>query len=218
MIGEHVVIGLGVFGRAVAADLVRLGQSVLAIDLDQDNVQRVADTLDAAVCADATVEETLRELGVERSACAVVAIGAESREASILVTALLRQIGVPRIVARAVSDLHARVLLAVGATEVVNPEAEMGERLARRLAQPSLLEHLELDEQTRLAEVAVPAAFIGRSLAELEIRRRYGVTVVALKRVQGVHSIVDPTEHLEPGDVMVVIGSPDSVRRLAALV
>ncbi len=218
MAGEHVVIGLGIFGRTVALDLTRLGQSVVAIDLDRDTVQREGESFGAVVCADATDEAVLRELGLQRAACVVVAIGAEGREASILVTALLRQIGVTRIVARAVSDLHARVLLAVGAHEVVNPEAEMAARLARRLAQPGVLERLELGSEAQLAELLAPAAFVGRTLVELDVRRRHGVSVVALRRAGAVRATVDGAERLEAGDVMVVIGAPAAVTRLAAMV
>lgn len=218
MVGGFVVIGLGVFGRTVALTLARMGLQVLAIDQDEEEAQRVAGDLDAVVSLDATDEVALRELGLEGVSCAVVAIGAEAREASILVTALLRQMGVPRIVARAMSDLHARVLLAVGAHEVISPEAEMGQRLARRLAQPNLLERLELGEGAELAELEVPASFVDRSLVELDIRRRFGVSVVALRRGGTVRATVDGSERIAAGDVMVVIGSTEAVGRLAGVV
>lgn len=218
MVGGFVVIGLGVFGRTVALTLARMGLQVLAIDQDEEEAQRVAGDLDAVVSLDATDEVALRELGLEGVSCAVVTIGAEAREASILVTALLRQMGVPRIVARAMSDLHARVLLAVGAHEVISPEAEMGQRLARRLAQPNLLERLELGEGVELAELEAPASFVDRSLVELDIRRRFGVSVVALRRGGTVRATVDGSERIAAGDVMVVIGSAEAVGRLAGVV
>ena len=214
---EFAVIGLGVFGRHVALHLVERGQSVLAIDKDADEVEAIAAELDATVCLDATDERALRELGLERVSCAVVAIGAESMESSILATALLRQMGVPRIVARALNELHARVLYAVGAHEVFNPELEMGERLARRLAEPNVLERLELGEDAELAEVEVPEQLAGRSLVDLDLRRRLGVSVVAIRSGGHVRATIDGTETLEGGSVMVVIGSPDAVRRLAHL-
>jgi trk system potassium uptake protein TrkA len=217
MVGEFAVIGIGMFGRNVAVQLARAGHSVLAIDIDQEEVDRAAADLDAVVCADATDEAALRELRMERMTCAVVAIGAQSMEASILATALLRQLGVPRIVARSLSDLHARVLRAVGAHEVVSPEEEMGQRLARRLAEPSVLERIELGEGAELAELEVPAAWIGKSLLELDIRRKYGVTVVAVRRGRTVRATVDASLPLGEGEVVVVIGEPAGIERVATL-
>jgi trk system potassium uptake protein TrkA len=217
MVGSFVVIGLGVFGRTVAVNLTRMGHQVLAIDQDEEEAQRVAGELDAVVSLDATDESALKELGLERAYCAVVAIGVEAMEASILVTALLRQMGVPRIVARALSDLHARVLLAVGAHEVVSPEAEMGLRLARRLAEPNVLERLELGEGAQLAEVEAPAAFLGRTLVELDVRRRFGVSVVALRRGGKVRATIDGSERVAEGDVMVVIGTAEAIGRIAGV-
>jgi trk system potassium uptake protein TrkA len=217
VVGQFVVIGLGIFGRNVALNLARHGQAVLAIDIDQEEIDRLAPDLDSVVRADATDEEALRELRLERMSCAVVAIGAQSMEASILTTALLRQVGVPRIVARSLSELHERVLRAVGAHEVVSPEKEMGQRLARRLAEPGVLERLELGEDAQLAEIAAPESFIGRSLVELEVRRQFDVTVVAIRRGGSVRANVAPGDRLQQGDVLVVIGDPAGIHRLATL-
>jgi len=217
VVGQFVVIGLGIFGRTVAVNLARSGHSVLAVDLDQREVDRVAPELDSVVRADATDEQALRELRLERMSCAVVAIGAQSMEASILTTALLRQMGVPRIVARSLSELHARVLRAVGAHEVVSPEEEMGHRLARRLAEPNVLERLELGEDAELIELGVPESFIGRTLVDLKVRQQFGVTVVAVRRAGSVRASLGAGDRLEPGDVLVVIGDPEGASRLAAL-
>ena len=215
--GNFVVIGLGMFGRNVALHLAAAGQAVLAVDRDQAEVDRVAPELDSVVCADATDETALRELGLERMSCAVVAIGAQSMEASILTTALLRQMGVPRIVARSLTELHSRVLRAVGAHEVVSPEEQMGQRVARRLAEPNVLDRLDLGGEAQLAEVEVPAAFVGRTLVELDVRRRHGVTVVAIRREGQVRATVRQDERFRDGDVMLVIGAADRIRRLASL-
>lgn len=218
MVGEFVVIGLGMFGRMVAASLAREGQSVLAVDIDEEEVNRMASDLDSVVCADATDESALRELRLERMTCAVVAIGAESMEASILATALLRQIGVPRIVARSLSDLHARVLRAVGAHEVVSPEVEMGQRLAFRLSHPNVLDRVSLSAHTELAELEVPAQYVGKTLVEIDVRRRFDITVVAIQRGGEVISNLRRDEVLRTGEVLVVIGSPAAIARFAAKV
>lgn len=217
MIGEYAVLGLGRFGWSVATTLARQGQSVLGVDSDPNLVQAVSSELDAAVHCDTTDEHSLAELHLERTSCVVVAIGAEHKDASILTTALLRQSGVPRIIARATNDLHGRVLLAVGAHEIVNPEKEMGERIARRLARPSMIEQIPLGDGADLAELEVPEAFIGRTLVELDVRRRYDVSVVAIRRGGKIHSYVLGMGPLEAGDVIVVIGPAQSVSRLAAL-
>jgi trk system potassium uptake protein TrkA len=214
---DFCVIGLGIFGRAVVLSLKAAGESVLAIDSNQDEVDRMASELDAVVRADATDEEALRELRIERFGCAVVAIGAESMEASILVTALLRQFGVPQIVARSLSILHGRVLRAVGAHQVVSPEWEMGQRLARQLAQPSVLERFDLGDEVEVAELEVPRAFVGHTLVELEVRRRFGVSVGAIRRMDRVLAMLEGGERLKEGDILVVIGPGAAIAKLAAL-
>lgn len=217
MSGDYAVIGLGRFGRSVALGLARMRQAVLVVDRNETSVEAVAPHVDAAICADATNEKAFEELKLERFGCVVVAIGAESMEASILTTALLRQKGIPRIVARAVNDLHARVLRAIGAHEIVNPEKEMGERVAARLTQPNVLEQLQFDERTTLAEVAAPEAFHGKNLVELDVRKRYRVSVVAIRRGQEVNANPRPTDSLQSGDILIVIGSRDAVKKLGNL-
>ncbi len=213
---EFAVIGLGRFGISVARHLGRQGASVLAIDMDQDLVDAAAPEVDLALRADATDERTLEELQLASMSCVVVAIGAHSIEASILTTALAKQVGVPRIVARAMGDLHARVLRAVGADEVINPEEEMGRRLAARLVEPSILEQVELGG-SQLAEVEAPESFVGKDLVGSDIRNRYRVSVMAIQRGEEVIANPRPTEVIQTGDVLVVVGSLESIRRVASL-
>ena len=217
MSGEFAVIGLGQFGRAVALSLVREGAAVLAIDQMQERAQMVETEVDAVACADATDERALDELGLERMSCVVVAMGVRARETSILTTALLSQRGVPRIISRAANELHARVLLAVGAHEVINPELQMGQRLARNLAHPTILEQIALDENTNLVEVAAPEQFIGKTLVEIDLRRRYGVSVIAVRRGGQVMPQTAAEERLIRGDRLLIVGPPASVRRVASL-
>jgi len=214
---EFAVIGLGAFGRTVALELTRQGQSVLAIDCDDDAVQAISAEIDAAIAADATDEAALGELDLARMTCAVVAIGMESTESSILATALLRQMGVPRIVARAVSPLHARVLHTVGAHEVINPEESMGRRLAGRLAYPTIFERLELGDRAELAEIAVPETLVGKDLVELDLRREHGISALAIRRGPQLEATLTGREKLESGDILVVIGSPEAIAKFAEL-
>src|SRR5690554_343189 len=131
MSGEFAVIGLGQFGMALAKSLADQGQAVLAIDNNMAHIEEIKDAVESAICVDSTDEGALYGLRMEKMSCCIIAIGANSMQASILTAALLSQMGVPRIIGRAVNPLHARILHAVGATEVVDPEQEMGLRLAR---------------------------------------------------------------------------------------
>lgn len=203
---------------ALVESLVGLDASVLAIDIDPAAVQLVSDEMDVvAVRADATDESALRELEVHQMDCAVVALGVEAKDASILTTALLAQLGVPQIVARSLGALHARVLRAVGAHQVINPEEEMGRRLAKQLATPAVLDRLELGEGAVLAEVEAPESFMGKSLADIDIRRRFSVTVVALRRGEKVIASIDPRRQFRTGDIMVVLGAEEAIEKLGAL-
>ncbi len=212
---RFLVIGLGRFGRSLAQSLADQGVEVMAVDIDPEVVQELSPQLDAVVGADATDEAALSELEVESFECALVAIGADSIESSILTTALLQKLGVPRILARATSDLHERVLVAIGAHEVVNPEAEMGTALGRRLAMPNLLEHLELGKDTALAEIAVPSSLVGRPVTAAELRRS-GTSLVAIRRGERVLAPPSDRERFEAGDVLIVLGSSIGIEDLVA--
>ena len=213
MAGEYAVLGLGQFGRAVAKSLARNGQSVLVADR---NLEMVQNEVDAAVGADLTDEDALYELELETMSCVIVAIGGHSTEASIMTTALLAQMGVPRIVARSSSELHSRILRSVGAHEVVNPEGEMGERLARRLYQPNIVDQLELGEAT-LAEVAAPQSLTGQTLSELDLRNRYQVSVIAIQRGGSIQPNPRANDTIRDGDILVLMGASEAIDQIAAL-
>jgi trk system potassium uptake protein len=216
MSGDFAVVGLGQFGRSVARNLVQQGEAVLAIDINPERAQLIEAEVDAVVVADATNEVALAELGLERMSCVVVAMGARARDTSIMITALLRQRAVRRIVSRATSELHERVLLAVGAHEIVNPEQQMGARLAGHLANPHVLEQFALDREHVVAEVEAPEAFVGRKLSDLGLRERSKVAVVLIKRGGAVISTIDENQRVESGDRLVVLGTPLAVRQFAA--
>jgi trk system potassium uptake protein TrkA len=216
MSGDFAVIGLGQFGRSVALNLVQQGEAVLAIDMEPQRAQMIEAEVDAVVIADATNEAALAELGLERMSCVVVAMGVRARDTSIMVTALLRQRAVRRIVARATNELHERVLRAVGAHEIVNPEYEMGARLANHLANPHVLDQFSLDREHVVAEVEAPETFVGHKLSLLGLRERSKIAVVLIRRRGVVISTIDENEAVESGDVLVVLGTPLAVRQFAA--
>jgi trk system potassium uptake protein TrkA len=134
-----------------------------------------------------------------------------------LTTTLLRHLGVPQIVARALGPLHARVLRAVGAHRVVSPEWEMGESLARQLAQPSVLERFNLGDEIEVVELQAPRSFVGQSLVELDVRKRFNVSVAAIRRGDRVYATLEGGERIREGDVLVVIGRDKAIAELSAL-
>lgn len=212
---RYAVIGLGEFGTSVASYLTREGEEVMAIDKDLERAESLEPEVDSAVSLDSCNEDSLRGIEVESFDCVVVAIGAGHMKESILTTTLLRQIGVPKVVARASNELHARVLRAVGAHEVLDPLAEMGQRLARRLANPDLLEELEFGEAS-VAELSARPDFYDKSLSELNVRGDYQVNVLAIRsESSGFNAAPDGRDVIEEGDTLIVMGSPDNVRAFA---
>jgi len=213
---DFAVIGLGRFGRAVARSLALSGQAVLAVDRDPRRLEQVADEVDSVVAADTTDERRMKALDLRRMACVVVTIGSRAMEASLLTTAILRDLGVPRIVARSFDERHARLLLAIGAHEVLNPEDEIGRRLALTLAHPGVLGQLPLGASA-VAEIEAPEAFAGRRLDELDLVSRHGVAVLAIRRGDGLQPCPPPAATVESGDALVLLGDGGALRRLAAL-
>ncbi len=219
--GQYAVIGLGRFGSRVAAGLYNAGAEVIAIDTDPHNVDAVKADVTTAVTMDATSKDALRSLALDELDAVVVAIGRDT-EASILVTALLRELGCKRIVARAGSNLHADILRRVGATQVVYPEDDIAAGLVRSLASPRVIDLVELEGDLDFALLRIPDSFVGKSLRELELRNRYGLTVVALRTVDEETLeprlvMPGPDDTLRAGDQMYVVGSEDALERIDQL-
>ena len=210
-----VVIGLGRFGTALAETLAGLGHDVLGIDEDPARVAALRDVLSHVSEADSTDPVALRQLGVADFDRAVVAIGGEV-EASILTTAALVDLGIPDIWGKAMTAAHARILDRVGAHHVVFPEAQMGERIAHLVA-GRMLDFLPIDSGFALVETMAPPPVQGRSLGELGVRSRYGITVVCVKPAGGQFTYATPETVLHDGDVVVVAGETLSARRFATL-
>lgn len=201
---EFLVVGLGRFGGGLAATLVGMGHEVLGVDADPATVQQLSGLLTHVVEADSTSQEAMRQLGAGDFGTAVVAIGTDL-EASILTTSVLVDLGVPRIVAKAVTEPHGRILDRVGAHRVVFPERDMGVRVAHSLA-GSILDYFQLDPGFALVETVAPRELVGKTLAEAEVRRRYGITVVCIKPQGGSFTYATPETVVRDGDVLVVAG------------
>jgi trk system potassium uptake protein TrkA len=213
---EFAVIGLGQFGHSVAVNIANEGGSVLAVDKQRERVQNVASRVDAAVRADTSDEEALSDVGIETVSCAVVAIGSNSMESSMLTTALLRQFGVPRIIARATSQLHGRVLTEIGAHEIIDPEKQMGYRLARRLSHPNVVDQSDIGD-AHMAEIAAPESFVGDTLVDRDVRNEYGISVLAIQRGEHVNPNPKGDAEFQSGDILYVIGPREAIRRVADL-
>jgi trk system potassium uptake protein len=212
---QFVVVGLGRLGISMVATLDSLQHEVLGIDKREDVVQAVADDLPNVnlVAADATDEGAMRDLVADNFDAAAVMIGEDHVEAGILATATLKEIGVPKIVARATGGIHARVLQRVGADRVIQPELEIGEQLARTMASPGLLDYVDFGEDEALIEAQVPPEWLGKSLAELALSHEVGLTVVALKPKGGPGILPHGDTVLHEGDVLVVGGSKEALDR-----
>lgn len=210
---QFAVIGLGRFGMSVAETLARMGYDVLAIDIDPEKVNSVKDIVTHAVQVDALDEQALRSLGIRNFDVVVVAIG-EDVQANILVTVMLKEMGVKTVVAKARTELHGRVLAKVGADKVVFPERDMGVRVARALVAANIVDQIELSPDYSIMELIAPQEFVGKSIGEAAIRVKYGVTVLAIRR--GDEIIISPGAHhrVEEGDILVVVGRNDRLRRL----
>jgi trk system potassium uptake protein len=206
---QFVVVGLGRLGISMVATLDSLGHEVLAIDKSESVIQSLADDLPNVhlVATDATDEDAVRGLNVEGFDAAAVMIGENHIEAGILATATLKEVGVPRIVARATGGIHARVLEKVGADRVIQPEREIGEQLARTMASPVVLDYVDLGEDEALIEAQVPRAWLHKSLSELDLSQKMGLTVLALKPKSGPGTLPHRDSVLHDGDVLVVGGT-----------
>ena len=201
---QFIVIGLGRFGGGLAETLVGMGHEVLGVDTDPKTVQAFAGVLTHVVEADSTSETAMRQLGAGEFETAVVAIGTEI-EASILTTSVLVDLGAPRIVAKAVTGAHGRILERVGAHRVVFPERDMGVRVGHSLA-GSILDYFELDPGFAIVETTAPRPLVGKTLADAEVRKRYGITVVCIKPEGGSFTYATPDTVPSEGDIVVVAG------------
>lgn len=209
---QFVIIGLGRLGSAMLETLLSLGHEVLGIDLDEDLVQDLSGDYPQAhlVAADATEEPVLRDLNVGHFDGGAVVIG-ENMEAGILATANLKELGVPFVIARAMSKLHARVLERIGADRIIEPEKDMGAQVARTMASPAVIDYVDLGGDEALIESEVPEEWVGKSLADLHLSRQSGLTVLAIKPKGKAGTIPSGDTIFHEGDVLVVGGSKESL-------
>lgn len=213
---SFLVIGLGRFGTALAAQLCAQGNEVLAMDAHPERVQAVADFVTQAVAGDARDPEVLRALGARNFDCAVVAFSSDVGD-SALITLNLKEMGVPRVVGKASSAVHRKVLEKIGADQVVFPEEERAQRLARSLDNGDILNYIELSEEYSMVEHLLPRTWAGSSIVALDIRAKYNLTIIAVRRGENMSISPGRDFTFQTGDCLVVLGRNSDIRRLENL-
>ena len=213
---SYIIIGLGRFGQTLARQLCMLGAEVLAVDKRNDLVEQVADDVTHAVVGDAQDKEVLRARGARNFDCAIIAIGS-NLAASVLTTMTLKELGVPYIICKAHDETHRRVLEKLGVDRVIIPEQENAQRLARSLNSHNVLEYIELSEAYGILEIPAPAAWMDKTLRELDVRAKLGVNIIAVEN--GKQTNVSPAADycIRSGDVLVVIGDNFALERVQKL-
>jgi trk system potassium uptake protein TrkA len=209
---QFAIIGLGNFGYYLATHLYEKGHDVLAIDKDHNLVQKIKDHVTQAVVADATDFKTMDSLSIHEMDAAVVCIGTDL-DASIHTTLILKDVGARQVYAKAVTEAHGRILLKVGAQEILFPEKDLAISLAERLHNPSLLDYLPFFEGYSIIELNPKDSFLGRELKELDLINKYGVQVIAIKKVaSGKLSMIPTGKHvLKEDEVMILLGPNDGL-------
>ncbi|MCB1174546.1 MAG: TrkA family potassium uptake protein [Leptospiraceae bacterium] len=212
---QIIVIGLGQFGMTLAHTLSERGAEVLAIDPKRDLIEEASAFVTEAMVMDATDENDLARLRPEKRDAAVCAIGDDSREASIICTALLRQMGCPFIVARASDKVHQRILKLVGAHQVINPEMEFGKRFANRLLYREIIVGTTLGDDLHLSEMNVQTGMVGKTLVELSLPRRFGIMVAGIRK-KSTRKVIQPAPDLplEADDNLIIVSSDADISRL----
>jgi len=213
---QFAVIGLGRFGSSVALTLARAGYEVLAVDSDEDKAQKISDEVTHVAVADTTDEAALKTLGMRNFDVVVVAIG-EDVQANVLTTLLLKEMGVTHIVVKARNELHGKMLEKIGADRIVYPERDMGQRVAHNLVSTNVLDYIELSPNLSLVEINAPRSLIGKSLAEANLRAKYEMNVVAIKRAEKIIVPPHPSDKITSEDVLIVVGGIDGLQRLEEL-
>lgn len=209
----YVVLGLGRFGQSVAKTLYELGHEVLAIDENEGVIQSISDHITYALVGNVTDENVLKSAGIKNFDAAVVSTG-KNLESSILVTQMLKEMGIGYILAKAQNELHARVLTKLGADRVVFPEQDMGVRAAHNLVSTNIIDYIELSPDYTIIEINPPKRWEGKTLKELNVRAKHGINIIAVKN--GMKINVSPTSEyiIQSDDILVVIGSKSDIEKL----
>ncbi|HEY4549531.1 MAG TPA: TrkA family potassium uptake protein [Bacillus sp. (in: firmicutes)] len=213
---QYAVIGLGRFGISVARRLHEAGQEVLGIDVNEERIDDAELYVTHAVIADSTDEKALAAIGIRNFDCVIVAIGNDI-QSSILTVMILKDLGVKKVIAKALGRLHGKVLDRIGADWIVYPERDMGERVANQLLSPNMLNYIELSKEYNIEEIMIPERMAEKSLRELNIRAKYNVSAIAVFRDGNIIISPSPDELIHKGDLLVMIGNKEDLAEFANL-
>lgn len=210
---QYVVVGCGRFGSSVAKTLYKMGHDVLAIDSNEETIQNISDEVTHAVQADATDENVLKSLGIRNFDVAIITIGSDI-QSSIMSTLIIKEQGVKYVVAKANNEIHAKLLLKIGADRVVFPERDMGMRVAHNLVSSHILDYIELAPDYSIMEVIALDEWVGKTLLEINIRSKHGVNVMAIKHEYEFNVSPIAMDRIEHGDVLVIMGHNNDLKKL----
>lgn len=210
---SYAVFGLGRYGKAVARELVNSGMDVIAVDLDQNVVNEEAAYIPVCKCADVTDPEVINRLGISEIDFVIVCI-AENLEASVMAITLCKEVGVKTVIAKCSNEMHRKILLRVGADYVVFPENESGLRLAKNLLSSGIIDMLSLSKDVSVIEIDMKEEWVGKNLIELNLRKKYGLNVVALKKGENVNVNINPEQPLSSDTNLIVIGNTSKLVKL----
>jgi trk system potassium uptake protein TrkA len=213
-----VVIGLGRFGSALSKKLFDMGHEVLVIDNNEEAVQRFSRYVTHIVAANAKDVSVLKELGVRNYDCVILTI-AQNVEESVLIALALKELGVNMLICKARDEQHKKILEKIGADKVIIPEQEMGIKMALKLGSKNLVEHLEISDGYSISEINVPSSWVGRAVSDLDIRRRYSINIITIKKQNccDLDVYVDPDYVLERDDKLVILGKEEFIKEVGEL-
>ncbi|OOB78166.1 MAG: potassium transporter Trk [Epulopiscium sp. Nuni2H_MBin001] len=203
---QFVICGIGRFGRSLAVELAEGGYEVMVVDQSEERIQEISSIVTHAVQADTTDVDIMKSLGIRNFDVAIVSIGKDI-QSSIMTTLLLKELGIPYVIAKAKSELHERVLRKIGADRVIQPELEMGRRIATNLISGNILEHIQLSSEYSIIEIPILNEWKNKSIVQIDLRNKYGINVIAIQRQGKIEISPRPDFVFMEGDVLIVVGS-----------
>lgn len=210
---QYIVIGCGRFGSSIARTLYGLGYDVLAIDKNEDKIQALSNSVTHAIQMDGVDESSLKSIGIRNFDVAIITIGTDI-QASILATLLTKELGVQYVIAKAHNELHSKILYKIGADRVVLPERDMGIRVAHNLTSSNILDFIELAPNYSIIEITALKEWEGKSLIEINMRKKYGVNVMAIKQGSQINISPKASEEISNGDILIMVGHNDDLLKI----
>lgn len=213
--GKFVVIGLGNFGFYLAKSLFEEGRDVIGVDLNKEKIQRLQEFCSYAVVGDVTDKSILESIGMEKGDVVIVSLG-DNISASVLVTLYLKDLDIQNIYVKIISEDHGRVLEKIGALEVIFPERDLAKKVAKTLSSPNLIDYLPLTEEYTIVEIAPPKEFIGKTLAELGLRNKYHISIIAVRGLVPERITLNPggAFTIKDSDILLALGKPDDIEKI----